>query len=994
MDTNKLKNQIATLDQIVDWVGSNLQGNEKTEYFKYLIERRRMMKRIHHSLTVNPTIAAYGESQKGKSYIIASMLRRAGDNKEVMIRDENGKELDFIENFNLKTKNQESTGVITRFTTESVSSDSKHPIKLRIMSLADVITFLADGYMNAVKGYTSYQIVDLQQKGQEQVKHYMDKPKVQNQLIEDDVYDICDYLLQSNKTAANVFKESQWFDYMAMIVQKIPLSDIAKEFSYLWFEDPTFTKLLEIIINNLIKIDFQKELYIDTKPVLNYSEDNSYTLMSVVALTDEKTGIQSFYDSEGRNSVMVTVKLLSGNTIEIAKPLLSLLTFEVVYHVEEDTLKNDISFFMEGVRESPGHSADDNRQFLRQNGFDKPTNRSFLYRENGSKNDTCFDLLDFPGARTIVEIQSNNVPNELANLLLREKVLFMFQKYTYEKLISILLICHDHENNATGGAISEQLNKWIMLSVGSDVQKRTRNIANYKLSPLFIISTKYNCDLVVAKGNSDEWKVDKNVFHQRLILRLSNEVILPKSHDWFDHWTEDGKFDNTFLLRDFKYSSNNSEINGRSELFEGYPGKEVKELHATERQQIKELFLREECVHQFFKKPELAWDAASTMQNDGSYYLFKKLNLVTPNVQNARSKDLGEEFDNYVREIIEKVTPKFHTNNPAEDIKDSIMKVRRLSFVMPRMLEQHEDFFGKFIQHLQLTSNYTTKFVTNMVHDVKINDTINNGQYEMLLDGVEQMGYQFKKGDKKANMEILREVFGINGENDPLLEGIDLDELFNPNPKYKNKLSPSYVIVSSLIEEWLKNIVAPENNLYFGQIQFSSAEVSEFYNRFKGMIEHIHLVEKIASAIRDYADFTPTISQKSIPLIADIITNMFNGYVMDMGYSYLSEEDMVNVRRTNDMYKLRLSFNYELNEMTTDQDNTELDADVRRQLFESLEALGNGEHGQQLSLPAYSGMKKWLEFATIAYIANYATQDWGYTPEENDRLGVLIQEIK
>ena len=991
MDTNKLKHQLDTLDQIVDWVENNLQATEQTEYFKYLVERRRMMKRILHTLTVNPTIAAYGESQKGKSYIIASLLRRGNDNKEVMVKDENGNYLDFITHFNLKTKDQESTGVITRFTTDPVSEDDKHPIKLRIMSLADVITFLADCYLNAVTGYSSFQIVDLQQIGAEQVKKYTDASNVQDRLIADDVYDICDYLVQSNKTAAEVFQKSGWFDYMAMIVRKIPLSDIAEEFSYLWFKDTTFTELLKLIITNLERLAFQKEVYIDTKPVLNDGNDGAYTLMSVVALTDEATGIQSYYNGKGNGSVMSTVKLPSGNTVEIAKPLLSLLTFEVVYHVDADTLKDEICFCEDGLHESPTQSVDEIRQMLHQNGFNVPTRRTFLYRD-GRVGDTCFDLLDFPGARAIVTIQANKVSEELANLMLREKVLFMFQKYTYEKLIKILLLCHDHKNSVTGGAISDQLDKWISISLGEDAQARTKNITNYKLSPLFIISTKYNCDLVVAKENADVWRVDKNVFRQRLILRLLDEVIGPKSHDWFENWTTQGRFDNTFLLRDFKYSSDNVNIEGRSDLFMGYPNPEEKELNAEERQKIKELFLQEECVKMFFKNPELMWDAASTMRNDGSYYLFKQLNVVAPNVQNASELDLGGKFENYIKDIITKITPKFHPNNPAAALNDSIRNVRRLNFAMKFALNNHEDFFGKFIQHLQMTTNYTSELFEKIIHSEKINKTIDSGPYEMLIDGVEQYGLTFKKGDKAGNMRILHDVFGIIGEDDPLLKDIDLEVLFDP--KFENKLSPSYVLASNLVEDWVKKIMAPENNLYFSQVRFSASEISEFYNRLKGMIDHARLIEKIAKAISDYVDFTPTISDGCIPIIADIATNLFNAFVMDMGYSHLSQEDNANIRKTNDEYKLNLSFDYGLNELTTEQDDAEFDADVRRQLFESLEALGSGAQGQQLSLPAYERMQKWLEFATIAYVVNFASQDWGYSQEANDRLGELLKDIK
>ena len=39
-------------------------------------------------------------------------------------------------------------------------------------------------------------------------------------------------------------------------------------------------------------------------------------------------------------------------------------------------------------------------------------------------------------------------------------------------------------------------------------------------------------------------------------------------------------------------------------------------------------------------------------------------------------------------------------------------------------------------------------------------------------------------------------------------------------------------------------------------------------------------------------------------------------------------------------------------------------------------------------------MNKWLELVTISYIANFAIEDWGYTKEENARLGKLIKQFQ
>ena len=75
------KSNIGQLDQMIDelssmisWVSKNTQSSKRLAMMKQLVASRRRLKRIYNALKDNPTIAAYGESQQGKSYIISSLL--------------------------------------------------------------------------------------------------------------------------------------------------------------------------------------------------------------------------------------------------------------------------------------------------------------------------------------------------------------------------------------------------------------------------------------------------------------------------------------------------------------------------------------------------------------------------------------------------------------------------------------------------------------------------------------------------------------------------------------------------------------------------------------------------------------------------------------------------------------------------------------------------------------------------------------------------------
>ena len=73
-----VSNQISTINNFISWVDANLEDSRREETFKKLVNIRRHLKRLRFSLGSKPSIAAFGESQKGKSYVISSLLARKG----------------------------------------------------------------------------------------------------------------------------------------------------------------------------------------------------------------------------------------------------------------------------------------------------------------------------------------------------------------------------------------------------------------------------------------------------------------------------------------------------------------------------------------------------------------------------------------------------------------------------------------------------------------------------------------------------------------------------------------------------------------------------------------------------------------------------------------------------------------------------------------------------------------------------------------------------
>lgn len=976
---------IDSVSEMISWVNRNLKSSERAETFKKLVEERRVLKRIERSLTSNPTIAAYGESQKGKSYIVSSLLSSPG--KPLMVKDENGNTLDFIENFNRATKGQESTGVVTRFTTDEVSQYEAYPIRINTLSIADLITMLADCYMTAIDSPVLAKD-DLEAMGASLVENWGEQPTKQNILTEDEIGDIKDFLVKNHKGKAINFAESGWFDSLALVARNIPTEKWPDIFEPLWSKNEAFTKFLSIAIESYQKIGFEESLFIDSKPVLNDLNDGADTLMSVAVLTSDEKGIRAFYQGEGKTIVPTKVHLEDGKDVILDKAMLSIMTAEVVYHVDKESLNKEINFDFTGIRASESRTAEENIQHLRDLGIGKAVKRDFLIRKTSEKSqegdDYCFDLLDFPGARTVgTGYNDEAVEPKLDEFLLREKVSYLFNKYSEEKRLSILLLCQDEEN-VENNLVSPLLRRWIDENIGDNPIDRQKRLMDYKVSPLFLIGTKYNRDLVVKKIEGKEFKLDTQVFQRRLKEKMYNELIQPAIHSWFDQWVPGSHFDNTYLLRDYKFSAKMAEASG---LFGGYPGPEKEEFDIDERAQIKQVFLNDkEGVQRFFYDPELAWDTASTIGNDGTYYLIKQLSTVTDNAEIARSKAFTERVEHSLNTIYSVIDEKYHKGGEGENLEKGIAKGRRFDFVMRNVISQkHEDLFGRLIQFLQMTPNYVSTVFSEILHSSLIIDNTDLKKYELIIKGVEEQGEHFIAGNEEHNISVLDKVFGVK-PGDPLLEGIVLDELFKQT--YRESRATSYVMAKTLVDKWMNTIQKPEQSLYFTQVGFNQTVLTQFLENFESMATFVGLRTAIANAISEYVDYVSDVKDDRIPLIADVAASVYNSFVMDMGYSLLKDDVIEDVKSHNEKYDMQLTLDYDI----VETQNTH-DRDVMAQIFNQLEDLGRGEGGgQMIKLPSYTNMQKWIEKVKISYIANFRAVD--YDEEANEVLNGILNHFK
>ena len=348
---NDIKTNLGIIQESIQWADKYGKDSFPREVFK---DYRRQLKRIAEALSDNCSIAAYGESQVGKSYLMSSLL--SSPDTPFVINNK-GKDYSFIYDINPSGGNntkKESTGVITRFSIQKKNPKMSDYVKVKNLSVVDIILLLTDSYYNDVRinADSVLQYDDINSALNELSCIWENKNSFQGFITEDDIRDINDYIHDIIGNSAAAIYRSNFKRTVAPVIQYIPYSKWVDVFGLLWNRNPEFNLLFTSLINEYSKIGFNTDIYIPFDAVLREKGTilNIEWLDAVCGKSLELKGDEEPYtdifDSDGN-------KLAS----DFSKGYLSALIAELTFILPESLAKD--------------------RRFLKR-----------------------VDLLDFPGARS------------------------------------------------------------------------------------------------------------------------------------------------------------------------------------------------------------------------------------------------------------------------------------------------------------------------------------------------------------------------------------------------------------------------------------------------------------------------------------------------------------------------------------------------------------------------------------------------------------------
>ena len=482
-----------------------------------------------------------------------------------------------------------------------------------------------------------------------------------------------------------------------------------------------------------------------------------------------------------------------------------------------------------------------------------------------------------------------------------------------------------------------------------------------------------NDENVTESNRNEKWIKRFSVANSQTVL--GRTVV-----DWINSYVKktadnDGKFRNSYVLRDFKFSCPDY-----ANIYEGWAttGKEERMLISEEHYRcLHDTFKENEFCKQFFKNPQLSFEVAATMNNDGSLYILENLKTAAENIGKARENDF-QKVCNDVAVYVNAVMRQYYV--PEDTDEKLIENLRKANEIRNDLLiAKHDEFyyFGVLLRKLQISeSEIFNKLKTEILgnlHDMvfsfkdnysKILKETNHFEgckseeekWKRFLDSFKFDGNTYEEQKKNA-------IEYLNSHN------IDQNKLFAAEV---DKHINSAVIAREILKRWEEKISALERT-------YDDVTIGYLIQCYKSVAKSLDLQGQIEEEIAPYTDI-PTGQITQVDLIADIISTIINKFVLNFGYDRLDQKQKDNASKHVSDLRYRC-FDYLDKQRKEDYSEVEMTEFFNKYLVSDGSDIPSTDNTQQ----------KWLAYMFMAFVANLDAAD--YDKVANDKLKQLLDKI-
>jgi hypothetical protein len=479
------------LDRLKQWTNSSpLPPNEKDKLSFRLAKRRRAAVNVERVSLRPMTIAVFGPSQSGKSYLVNELSRGENKNLEIILHGSGRK--DFLTEINPEG-GRESTAQVTRFTCfDEPSPDSSFPLHIRLLSQTDLLKILVNGFSFECKANLSLDPDELYKF----MNHCRSQPDRSESLFSrDDIFEVENYIF--NQLNAGWFSQLQQFEYWKFFRDVVVFKSYEIQIQYiswLWARIRALTSLFEKLADIVRQVNAE-DIWVHADSLIPRQE-------SILDVENLKENL--------RNSSDATTRLVirSGNTRVLPKSILAALTAELVLQI--------------------------------------PSGNTYPFMNYA-------DLLDFPGARArggdFLPEDLDKPPAHskeidfLSEVFLRGKIAYLFDRYIELRDVNGLVLCCPPDN-PEALSLPQLIQKWVKQTHGATSADRSN-----KQPTLFVAFTMFDTTIVWKKGGED---VSSPVRWDSR-LKTGFEDFFGKAprtmENWTTNWDTRGPFTNCCWVR-------------------------------------------------------------------------------------------------------------------------------------------------------------------------------------------------------------------------------------------------------------------------------------------------------------------------------------------------------------------------------------------------------------------------------------------------------------
>jgi hypothetical protein len=303
------------------------------------------------------------------------------------------------------------------------------------------------------------------------------------------------------------------------------------------------------------------------------------------------------------------------------------------------------------------------------------------------------DLLDFPGYRGRLGLDSltdisaaqgkDQVGNPIAQLLLRGKVAYLFERYTESQEMNVLVVCTASHKQSDVTEVGPVLSKWIDKTQGKTAEERARRDPGL-IWAVTMFDIKINDSL--TKDEEMLHTVWNNLVQMTMLERFG-------SFAWMQDWAKGVEFNNTFLVRKPRSPVSFLDVEGGQE-------RSITQSVAPQLSLMEKTFIDAPLISTHVCEPAQAWSAMMTLNDGGVDRLSQYLAKVS--TREVKLERINELMNDVLHDLIDNRLGRwFHQDGMGE-----VEAKRKIAQQVVTALTPRIRLLGEIQQQLQLSDSH------------------------------------------------------------------------------------------------------------------------------------------------------------------------------------------------------------------------------------------------------------------------------------------------